>query len=281
MQPPSGDVERLAAARDGDVVIDLPAEVPGQHTLWADAEDRAGNVTTAGPFTVTVTCTDAEPVVTGLTAEPVAGSPVSLTLTSVISNTGPDPLPAGIPVVFNEGITHIGSVTTTVPLASGESQALSFVWSPGGTRDYDIAVTVGRIANSPYMPYGPLCVTPPAAHFTVPVRDLGLYENWTLIAPPVNPTNSGVDVVQRGIDGAYAAILGYDGGLLAYHPDRPQRAQTIDATVTGSARSLPDPPTDTLSRRWQLFYGLDPPRISRWPGIRLEPGGYLPRRPGT
>ena len=120
---------------------------------------------------MTVTCTDAAPAATSLTAEPVAGWPISLTLTTVISNTGPDPLPAGIPVALYDGGAHIGQVTTTVPLAAGESQALSLIWAPDGARDYDIALAVGQIGN---LPHGPLCVTPAAAHFNLPLRDVAL-----------------------------------------------------------------------------------------------------------
>ena len=196
VQPPNADITRIAAARDGETWwFDLPADVAGQYTLWVDAEDLAGNVSTAGPFTVDVACTDAAPVATGLTAEPVAGWPISLTLTTVISNAGPDPLPAGIPVALNDGAAHIGPVTTTVPLAAGESQALSLVWAPDGTRDYDIALVMGQIAN---LPHGPLCVTPAPAHFTLPVRDVALAYGWNLISPPLNPSNTDVQVVQRG-----------------------------------------------------------------------------------
>ena len=218
VQPPNADVTRIAAARgESTWSFDLPADVPGRYTLWADAEDRAGNVTTAGPFTVDVICTDAAPVATRLTAEPVAGWPISLTLTTVISNAGPEPLPAGMPVALNEGATYITSMTTTVPLKPGESQALSIVWAPDATRDYNIAVTVGQTTSRDTggvgdLSNGPLCVTPPTTHFTLPVRGLALYYGWSLISPPVNPSNTGVQVVQRGIDGPYTAILGYDGG---------------------------------------------------------------------
>jgi hypothetical protein len=274
----------MAAARDGDAwSFDLPADAPGQHTLWADAEDRAGNVTTAGPFTVTVTCTDAALIATRLAAEPVAGWPISLTLTALISNTGPDALPAGIPVVFNEGITHIGSVTTTVPLASGESQSVSLVWAPAAASDYEI---VGQIANLSYLPYGPLCVTPPPAHFTLPVRDLPLTYKWNLISPPVNPSNTSAEAVQRGIDKVYGAILGYDGGLRAYYPGRPQEStlQMVDARHGYWVRTIvaPDPPpTDTLGEAvatWRMAGEVLPEDqpLSLASGWNLA--GYLPRR---
>ena len=78
MQPPSADITRIAAARDGEKWwFDLPADVPGQYTLWVDAEDLAGNVSTAGPFTVDVACTDAAPVATSLTVEPLRVGPLT------------------------------------------------------------------------------------------------------------------------------------------------------------------------------------------------------------
>jgi Concanavalin A-like lectin/glucanases superfamily/Bacterial TSP3 repeat/Bacterial Ig-like domain len=290
MQAPNADVTRMAAARDGETWwFDLPADAPGQYTLWADAEDRAGNVTTAGPFTVTVTCTDAGPVVTSLAAEPVAGWPVSLTLTAVISNTGPDSLPAGIPVAFSRGATPIGSVTTTLPLASGASTVLSLVWAPDATGDHDIKVIVGQIGNLPYVSSGPLCVTPAAAHFTLPVRELPLYYKWNLISPQVNPSNTAAEVVQRGIDGPYAAILGYDGGLLAYYPGRPQEStlQTIDARHGYWVRTIvaPDPPpTDTLGEAvvtWRMAGEILPEDQPLALAAGWNLAAYLPYHPLT
>jgi uncharacterized repeat protein (TIGR01451 family) len=290
VQAPNAEVTRMAAARNGDAwSFDLPADVPGRYTLWVDAGDRAGNVTTAGPFTVDVTCTNAAPIVAGLTVEPVAGWPISLTLTAVISNAGPDPLPAGIPVGLNEGISHIGSVTTGAPLASGESQSLSLIWAPDATGDHDITIAVGQIGNLPYLPNGPLCAMPPPAHFTLPVRDLPLYYKWNLISPPVNPSNTSAEAVQRGIDRVYGAILGYDGGLLAYYPGRPQEStlQTVDARHGYWVRTIvaPDPPpTDTLGEAvatWRMAGEILPedqplPLAAGW-----NLAGYLPYHPLT
>ena len=265
VQPPNADVARMAAARDGDAwSFDLPADIPGRYILWVDAEDGAGNVTTAGPFTVDVICTDATLIATNLTAEPVAGWPISLTLTSVISNAGHEPLPAGLPVLLSEGATPIGTVTTTVPLASGESQAVSLVWAPDATGDHDIAVIVGRIGSTPYLPNGPLCVTPPAVHFTLPVRDLQLFENWTLISPPGKPEQ------HRRASGAAGdrwRLRGHPG--LRWRPAWPitpnarRRARcrrSTPCTATGSAQSSPR--TRRLPTRW----------ASRW-----RHGGWLER----
>jgi hypothetical protein len=288
VQPPDADVTSIAASRDGGAWrFDLPAGVPGQYTLWADAVDLAGNVTTVGPFTVDVTCTDAAPVVTGLTAEPLAGSAVSLTLTVVISNTGPDPLPAGTPIVLSEGGADIGSLATTIPLEAGDFQALSLIWAPEGSRDYEI---VGRIGNSPSLIDGPLCITLPAARFTLPLRDLALHYDWNLISPPVNPGNTQVEVVQRGIDHAYAAILGYDGGLQTYYPDRPgdSALQTIDAWHgywIKSSIAAGQPVSDTLrgqrASTWRMAGEILPEDqpLSLTSGWNLA--GYFPRHPLT
>ncbi len=284
-ESPEGDVTRLPAARDGSVWwFNLPADKPGQYTLWVDAEDLAGNVSTAGPFTVDVTCTDAALAVTSVTAEPVAGSPISLTLTVVISNAGPEPLPAGIPVTLTEGATYIGTATTTVPLGSGGSEELSLVWTPTGAADYDIAVAVGQIAG---LLDGPLCFAPGTANFTVSLRAATLYAPWNLISPAVNPSNTAVQVVQRGINGPYNVLLGYDGGLQAYHPDRP-----ADSTLTrvdalhGYWVHTPwpltaDPESDDSVATWR-FAGEMLPEDQPVP---LDAGwnlaGYLPRQPLT
>jgi hypothetical protein len=277
VQAPDGEIRRDSAARDGDAWwYDLPAAVPGQHTLWVDAEDLAGNVTTAGPFSVDVACTGAAPVATGLTAEPVAGWPISLTLTAVISNTGRDPLPAGMPVTFYEGDTTISVTSTEGRLAPGESQTLSVVWVPDAGRDYDIGVTVGQNGipgpagptvgagadgtqtGVRDLPHIPLCATPPTAHFNVPVRDLPLYLSWNLISPPVDPDNKDVQVVQRAVEGAYTSIQGYESGLLAYYPDRPQDStlKTVDALHGYWIKTLapPDVPPEDLSGDEQVAH---------------------------
>ena len=288
VQSPNADTTRIATARAGATWwFDLPTDTPGQYALWVDAADLAGNVSTAGPFTVTVACTDAAPAAIGLTAEPVAGWPISLTLTTVIANTGPDPLPAGIPIALYDGSAHIGQVTTTVPLAAGESQVLSLIWAPDGSRDYDVALVIGQISN---LPHGPLCVTPAAAHFNLPLRDVALAYGWNLISPPLNPSNTDVEVVQRGIDGVYAAILGYDGDLRAYYPDSPQEStlQTVDALHGYWIRTIlapGQPISDTLlaepAATWRMAGQILPEDqpLSLASGWNLA--AYLPQQPLT
>jgi hypothetical protein len=284
VQPPSGDMARMAAARDGEAwQFELPADLPGRYTLWVDAEDPAGNVATVGPYTVDVTCTDAALLISSLTAEPVAGFPMSLTLTAVISNTGPDSLPAGIPINFTESAGAIGSVTSTAPLSAGESQALSIVWTPEGARDYAI---VGQIGNLSYS----LCSTPPQAHFSPPMRDLPLYTAWNLVSPPVDPGNTDVQVVQRGIKGAYTAILGHDGGPLAYYPDRPQESTlaTVDALHGYWIRAIAPsnvPPEDLQGDEQISTWRMAGELLPEEQPVPLRVGwnlvGYLPRRPLT
>jgi hypothetical protein len=273
-------VTRLFAARDGQAwSFVLPTSAPGTYTLWVDAEDLAGNVTTAGPFTVQVVCTDATLVVTSLSAEPVAGWPISLTLTAVISNAGPDALPAGIRVAFAEGANLIGLATTTVALASGESQAVQVVWAPGEARQDNLTVTpLGPDAAVP------LCSTPPPASFAVSVHDLPLYEDWNLIGLPLRLYNEDVEVVQRGIEGSYAAILGYDGGLQAYYPGQPQDSTLTDIRAgygywirTTTTETIPAELYAEPLTSWRMAgeeMAADQP-LPLAPGWNLV--GYLPR----
>ncbi|MGD8463961.1 MAG: hypothetical protein PVI09_08840 [Anaerolineae bacterium] len=288
VQPPRGELTVLPAARDGGAWwFDLPALMPGQYTLWVDGEDLAGNTTAAGPFTVDVTCTDAAPAITSLSAEPVAGHPLSLTLTVVLSNAGPDPLPAGLPVVLDEGIAEIGHLVSTVALAPGESQALSVSWAPADGGDYVIGVTVG---GNDALADGPFCAAPATAHFSLPVRDLTLYYGGNLLSPRVNPGNTDVEVVQRGIDGPYSVLLGYDGGLLAYDPARPAESTltTVDA-LHGYWVQVPMTATtwltatlgDEAAGSWRMAGEVLPEdqALSLASGWNLV--GYLPRQPLT
>jgi hypothetical protein len=218
----------------------------------------------------------------------VAGWPLSLTLTAVLANPGPDPLPAGMMLGFHDGITYTGQVTATLPLASGESEALSLVWAPNGTKDYYMGVSV---LPSPDLPNGPLCVAPPMAHFFLPLRDQTLYYGWNLISPRVSPGNSDVEVVQRGIDGDYTSILGYDGDLLAFYPDRPAEStlSTVDAlhgywirtvltaTVPPSITIVSDESVASWRMAGEILPEDEPMSLaSGWNLI-----SYLPRRPLT
>jgi hypothetical protein len=285
-----GEVTRLSAGRNGQTWwFDLTADTAGRYTLWVDAEDLAGNVTTAGPFIVDVVCTDAALIVTRLSAEPVAGWPISLTLTAVISNAGPDPLPAGIQASFGEGGDSIGLATSSAALGSGQSRALSIVWASDGARAYDFAVAPAAPQDGVGGPLAAaLCGAPEPVHFSVQVRDVPLYENWNLIAPPVQPDNRDVQVVQRGIAGDYAAILGYDRGLVPFYPAHPEESTLtqVDAGRGYWVRATSTVPlTDTLDAEplttWRMAgatLARDPPQplVAGWNLIAYPPQASLP-----
>ncbi len=288
VQPPEGDVTRVAAMRNEAAWwFDLPADMPGQYVLRADAEDTAGNVTTAGPFTVTVTCTDAAPLVMSVAAEPVAGQPQSVMVTVVISNAGPEALPVPLPVTVSDGISFARQVTTTGALGPGESETLSLVWEPTGATDYQMRVTAERAL---VMPNGPLCVAPGTTYLPLALRDRALPYGWSLISPPLNPGDTAIDVARRGIDGEYTAILGYDGGVRAYYPDDPGGSDlaTVDAlhgywvhtTITFTV-----PPTVPLWANGVATWRMAGEVLPEDQPVPLAAGwnlaGYLPLQPLT
>jgi hypothetical protein len=123
--------------------------------------------------------------------------------------------------------------------------------------------------------------------FSVSLRDAALDYGWNLITPPLNPANTDVQVVQWGIDSDYTALLGYDGGLQIYYPDRPEDSTLT--TVDGlhgfwihTPMPLPtDPPTDDPAARWRMVGGILPEDqpLSLASGWNLV--SYLPRQPLT
>jgi uncharacterized repeat protein (TIGR01451 family) len=284
---PDGQQHLQPVAHDGaNWSFGLQAASAGEYTVWIMAEDMAGNQTTAGPFPVYVLCTDAAPVVTGLSVEPIAGQPLSLTVTIVISSAGPEPLPAGTPVFLHDGIAPIGTMSTTAELGAGEWQALSLTWSPQGEGDYLIAVTPGP---APVLPHGCLCASPDTATFPVSVRAQALYAGWTLVGPRGNPGNTDVEAVQRGIDGDYSALLGYDGGLLAYYPDRPagNPLTTVDGMHGYWVRTITPtlPPGDPLwgepAATWWMAGQVLPENLPLALDEGMNLAGFLPRLPMT
>ena len=210
-----------------------------------DADDQAGNRTSAGPFEVDVTCTDAHPVVATLTAEPSATAPLSVTLSARLINSGADSLPAGLPLTFYARDAATTTVTTTQGLAPGEALDLVLDWSPGTDGDWDVAVVPN--AGQRKLGDAELCRVPDAAHFTVSLADVPLTTAWNLVAAPVQPDNPHVQVVQRPIRDGYAAILGYDGKLQRYDLLRPENA-TLTTIEAGRGywirETLPAPPPD-------------------------------------
>ena len=253
VQPPEGDEFRADTLQTGnDWRFDLTAREPGRYQFWVDADDQAGNRTSAGPFAVDVTCTDASPVVAALTAEPSATAPLSVTLSARLSNAGADPLPAGLPLTFSARGAPITTLTTTEAWLPARRSAWRWTGAraPMGTGTWSSHPIVGERTLGDAV----LCRIPDTAHFTVSLADVPLYTAWNLISPPVQPDNPDIQVVQRPIQGSYAAILGYQGGLRRYNPLGPDKG---DLTAVEAGRgywireTLPAPPPDA-EEPWQV-----------------------------
>ena len=237
VQPPAGDEFRADTLQTGnDWRFDLTATEPGRYTLWVDADDQAGNRTGAGPFAVDVTCLDAVPVVAALSAEPSATAPLSVTLAAQLTNTGADPLPAGLPLTFYARGAAITTLTTTQSLAPGATLDLALDWSPAVDGDWHVVAVLNEGQRT--LGDAVLCSIPGTAHFTVDLADVPLYTAWNLVSPPVQPDNPDIRIVQRPIQGSYAAILGYEGGLRQYNPLGPDYG---DLTACRGGSRLLDP----------------------------------------
>jgi uncharacterized repeat protein (TIGR01451 family) len=106
----------------------------------------------------------------------------------------------------------------------------------------------------------------------------------------VNLDNTDAKVVQRGIDGDYAVILGYDGELQAFYPDNPGGSDlaTVDALHgywVHTAVTYTVPPTLPVwaepAAIWRMAGDILPedqpvPLAGGW-----NLAGYLPRQPLT
>jgi hypothetical protein len=148
VEPPKGEALRVDAARGGSGWhYDLAGTQAGRYRLWVDADDAAGNRSSAGPFEVEVTCAEAEVNAVALTAEPSLRGGNGLTLRLVIRNAGPDSVSAGLPFVFygpadsteqvtstvtlTQTVVAIGTMTTTLALAAGiENFAVEWATAP-------------------------------------------------------------------------------------------------------------------------------------------------------
>ncbi len=231
VDPPVGETYRADTTSDeSGWRFDLAGTQAGLYTLWVDADDAAGNRTSAGPVEVEVTCADAVVRAAALVAEPSEAGATWLRLKTTIRNDGPDAVPAGLPIVLygpadppTSTLLAIGTVTTTVALAAGESESLAVDWATGATGhvNIDVAAAGGGIT---YAGDVALCSRPEPARFPVSLPKVALYGGWSLISPPVEPFNPDVEAVQRPIAGSYRAILGYDDGLQRYDPERPAQA---------------------------------------------------------
>ena len=150
VRPPEGDTFRADTMRDGDGWrFGLAGAQAGVYTLWVDADDAAGNRSSAGPFEIKVTCADAAVKAVTLAAEPSLMGGKWLTLKTAIRNAGPDAIPAGLsfvlygpadPTVAVSGtdtltptaaLVAIGTVTTTLALSAGESESFALDWTTG------------------------------------------------------------------------------------------------------------------------------------------------------
>jgi uncharacterized repeat protein (TIGR01451 family) len=154
VQAPDGAQSWQKPARDGDAwTYELSGEMPGRYLLWLHASDQAGNERTMGPYAVDVTCTDAT-LQTTLTVERLGAGSV-YTVTAVITNTGPAPLPVGAPVTLYQEGTPLGAAQLLPGLEAGQAGAVSAQWTRLGTAIYDLSAVV----NDP--PTAVLCATPP------------------------------------------------------------------------------------------------------------------------
>jgi hypothetical protein len=163
VQAPDGSQTRQNAARDGGRYwVELDGELPGRYTLWLEAVDAAGNTTTSGPYAVDVTCVDAR-LETTLTAA-LAGEGEVYTVSATIASWGPDPLPAGVPVMLYAGDTPVGPAQTLPALDRGQSFLVEALWtSPDGGRHVLSAVVDGSETPASTT----LCSTPPMGKTTV------------------------------------------------------------------------------------------------------------------
>ena len=201
--------------------------MPGSYTLWVDAEDAAGNRSSAGPFAVDVTCTDAALSVKSLTAQPDPAGAGALALTAVLANGGPAALDAGVTAAFAADGVTLGQAATGQALGAGVDRPVTLGgWTPALGQDFGISVAPSAMPHI-------LCSDPAAVLFPVSVRDLTLDEGWSLVSPPLVPGSTTIESAVLGIRANYSAILGYDGETQSYDPAQPQ-----DAT-SGSHRTRP------------------------------------------
>jgi subtilisin-like proprotein convertase family protein len=224
IRAPDGSTVVRAAARDGGRWwFDLQGETAGRYTLWAVATDAAGNSTTAGPFAVDVTGTDAGLTAALLSAEPAAASPFSVMLTAVVSNTGTATVTAGLPVAFSAGEKPIGVAFTAGALAPGGRVTVTLNWAVEYPGDYAINVTPNSGNAQPLA----LCSQPAAAHRALTIADTSLYQSWNLVSSAINPFAPAISTVQRPIAGRYFVIQSFDGGARSYYPSLPPEFNTL------------------------------------------------------
>ncbi|MCG2738731.1 MAG: proprotein convertase P-domain-containing protein, partial [Syntrophaceae bacterium] len=226
IQDPTGRIYSEMVTREGDTWrYDLRAWLAGRYTLGVIVGDLAGNVSTAGPFAVDATCIAAELSAALVTAEPAAGTPFSVTLTAVVSNTGSVEIPAGLPVGFYVGDMRIGAAATIQALGPGQSETIVVIWEESYRGDHAIRIVPNDVETdiSPL----PVCGMQATAHQSISILDVPLVDSWNLMSAYVNPFNTDTSVVQRPIAGQYVVIQGFDGGAQSYYPDLPPELNTL------------------------------------------------------
>ena len=151
-QPPSGAAYRADTSQSGaSWRFDLAGSVPGHYVLWVDAKDMAGNLSSAGPFDVLVTCADAK-VGAAVSAAPSPKGGNWLILKTVVRNAGPASIPAGLPLILYAPVetpgsaqpvmSPIASMTTTTALAAGGTETFTVDWSTPATGPVEISAAV-------------------------------------------------------------------------------------------------------------------------------------------
>ncbi|HBY98100.1 MAG TPA: hypothetical protein DEP84_29855, partial [Chloroflexi bacterium] len=227
VDPPEGTSYRDLVTRDesGDWSYMLRPTEAGVYTLWLEAHDLGGNVTTTGPFEVTVTCTAADLTATLVDAMTAVGAVTPITLIAQVTNTGGANVDAGLPVSFYADDGLIGTAITTRALGTGDSETVSVAWLSGDPGDHELRI----VPNDDGTGHGPapLCAQPPEARQLVSILDVPLAESWNLISSYVHPFTPDITVVQRPISGTYAVIQSFDGGALSYYPDLPAEVNTL------------------------------------------------------
>jgi subtilisin-like proprotein convertase family protein len=226
VDPPEATSYRgLGDRSGGDWSYTLRPDVPGTYTIWPEAHDLAGNVTTAGPFEVQIPCTPADLTTALVSAETAVGASSPISLTARVSQNGGDEVPAGLPVAFYLDGAFIGTAATSGTLNAGEWEELTITWDADFAGDYELTIVTNDNGTgaSPLI----LCEAPPETQQTVSILDVPLIESWNLMSAYVNPFNTDTNIVQLPISGTYVVIQGFDGGAQSYYPDLPPAVNTL------------------------------------------------------
>ncbi|HSN78223.1 MAG TPA: CARDB domain-containing protein [Anaerolineae bacterium] len=224
---PDGTRTIKGAARDGSGWwYELSGDVAGSYSLTVVAMDMAGNSTAVGPYVVQVTCQAAVLTAALASSEPSATSPMSITLTAVVTNTGLATVAAGLPVVFSADDQALGSALTTEPLGPNQSRLVSINWPVAGPATYVVSVIPAPgAAASPLV----LCNEPQGTRRTITVVDRPLRAAWNLISFPVAPLPDEVATALRPIAGEYRVIQSYSQGWQSYYPQTPPEPNTLES----------------------------------------------------